>query len=434
MALWAQIANEIMNYNAIYLIFIIGTIFLAGIIIVKKIMIKGINGFIAVCDPLVISLILSELSAAVVPIYMYINGWFYDDKMFYSYFLSEIALFFGIFVATGLANKNIIIDEKKDTSIVIKKRFYIATTFVYFVLKIIYFAKVGIPIFSDKYYTLLMAEETFLSRIIICFYLMVCMLWIDSLTYIKAKINYLVGALIVASFIFSAQKGLIAYFLFAMFFHQLFRLKKGKSIINLSPLKIFSIICVAFLSVMIPLIITSLSHDEWDPIRMLIFRFIGNGDAFPIFYASQSTSGIINEHTGIIEYIAANMSGFKIDFGYVTSHNPMEELGNVYVGIGQDYIAPLIRHNIIGIKLFGVEFAFLYSLIIGLLIGFVSRYVLRKIKGLNYITYIIYADLYLGLVHCTSNYIVSNYFDPVIIDTIFIYIFYKANTIIKNKI
>lgn len=41
MALWAQIANEIMNYNAIYLIFIIGTIFLAGIIIVKKIMIKA---------------------------------------------------------------------------------------------------------------------------------------------------------------------------------------------------------------------------------------------------------------------------------------------------------------------------------------------------------------------------------------------------------
>lgn len=428
MGIWLEIFSDIISHDLVLLCLTI-LLFSIGILLIKKLHIYDISTPVALCDPVVISVIFSDLTAAIVPCFMYLYGWMYDENFFTSYLLTEIALFAGIIFMQGkrhILSDSICFDRNADISIYVKKKAYIIIVSLYFMAKLIYFSSVGIPLLSDSYYTTLMSQSTFLARFNISFYLIVCMLWIDSFSYIKSKWNYIVGIFILGSFVLSAQKGLITYFLFAFFFIELYKLKRGKLTVSISKKTVLISSIFILLFVMIQLIVQALSHDEWNPLVMLIIRVMGNGDSFPIFYGVRQTEGILQEHTGIFEFILANLSVFKIDFGYNSEYIPNNELAAIFSSGMSEFVSPVIKHNIIGIKLFGLQFSFLYSLAIGLMIGFVTRYLYRRMINVNFFIYIIYCDIYVGVTNCLSNYIIAGYFDSVFINGLILLAIYKA--------
>lgn len=427
MGIWLENFSDIISHELVLSCLIILLSFI-GIFLIKRLRVCDISTPISFCDPIVVSVIFSDMTAAIVPCFMYFYGWMYDEDFFSSYLLTELALFTGIILMQGkyhILADNICFDGTADISVSIRKKAYIIIVCFYFIAKSMYFFSVGIPLFSDSYYTTLMSQSTFLSRLNISFYLIVCMLWIDSFSYIKSKWNYIVGIFILGSFILSAQKGLITYFLFAFFFIELYKLKRNKSTISISRKVVLISLLFILLFVMIQLIVQSLNHDDWNPLMMLVIRVMGNGDSFPIFYGVRQTAGILQEHTGIFEFILANLSVFKIDFGYNSDYIPNNELAAIFSsGIG-DFVSPVIKHNIIGIKLFGLQFSFLYSLAIGLIIGFVTRYLYRRMIHVNFFMYIIYCDIYIGVTNCLSNYIIAGYFDSAFVNGFLLLIIYK---------
>ena len=88
------------------------------------------------------------------------------------------------------------------------------------------------------------------------------------------------------------------------------------------------------------------------------------------------------------------------------------------------------KHNIIGIKLFGDYGAGIYSLIIGVIIGVITRYLLMKMSNFNIYVYIIYCNLYLGVIRFVNNYIILGNLDSVLVDSIILYGLYKIIVIL----
>lgn len=426
MGIWLEIFSDIVSHD-IVLLWLSVSLIILGVFFVKQLRIYDISTAAALCDPVVISVIFSELTAAIVPVFMYFYDWMYDETFFISYVLTEMALFIGIFLMKGrssISSFHICIDKKIDISTYIRKKAYIIITSIYVLSKFMYFFSVGIPLFSDSYYTTLMSQSTFLARFNISLYLIVCMLWLDSFSYIKSKCNYIVGIIILGTFVLSAQKGLISYFLFAFFFIELYKLKRGKKTMVISRKVILLSLILILSFVMIQLVVQAMDHDEWNPLVMLIIRVMGNGDSFPIFYGMGQTAGILQEHTGISEFIVANLSVFKIDFGYNSDYIPNNELAAILSSAVSEFVSPVIKHNIIGIKIFGLYFSWIYSLFIGLAIGFISRCLYRRMININFFVYIIYCDIYVGVTNCLSNYIISGYFDSVFINGFLLLIIY----------
>lgn len=426
MGIWLEIFDDIMNHE-LELFFIILLVVLLFVVFIRKIKLDGIDGFISYFDPLIIGLIFGELTAFIVPIFMYIRGWMYDDKFIVSYLMTEILLFFGFFLGSGikLGLKKVNKKQSIDIPVAIRKNIYISVILFFFLIRILYFYKVGIPAFSDKYYTTLMAESTFLSRLSISFYLIVCMLWLDSLSYIKTKINYIIGLGIILIFILSAQKGLILYLLFAIFFMEVYKLKTNREVMRINKKVASILLVVVFSMVMLPLIVQAQNHDNWNPFLMFVIRVMGNGDSFPLFYGLRSTEEILYEHTGVWEFIWANLSVFTVDFGYNSNYIPNMVLKDLVGVYGEEFVSPIIRHNIIGIKMFGDYGACIYSLIIGFIIGGITRYLLLRMSNFNIYIYIIYSNLYLGVTHFVENYIVLGNLDSVLVDSFVIYILYR---------
>lgn len=439
MGIWLEIFSDIVSHD-VMLLWLIVFLTSLGIFFTKQLRIYDISFPISLCDPVILSVIFSELTAAIVPLFMYLSGWMYNENFFTSYLLTESALFIGIFLMKGkrnISSRQICVDESPDISVYLRRKAYIVVMIFYLSIKCMYFFSVGIPLFSESYYTTLMSQSPFLSRLNISFYLIVCMLWVDSFSYIKSKWNYAVGILILGSFILSNQKGLISYFLYAFFFIELYKLKRNKSTVSISKKTILLSSILIFSIVMIQLVVQSLQHNDWDPLLLLVIRVMGNGDSFPFFYGLRQTEGILQDHTGAFEFILANLSVFKIDFGYNSSYIPNNELAAIFSSTGSEFVSPLIRHNIIGVKIFGMYSSFFYSLIIGLMIGFVSRYLYRRMTNVNFFLYIIYCDIYMGITRCIANYILFAYFDPVLINGLLLLviymIFYNSHTTVDSS-
>jgi len=425
---WQLIVIELMDdYISFFQIFFIILILLFCII--KQARIKKMNIFISLCDPLVTGLIIAELTAAFVPIYMYIHGWMYRPEDFiFSYLTTEIALFLGVFLGSkGIFGKKdvFIVDKIDDNSIYVRKRLYIFYLLLFFAVRAFYFYSSGtFPLFSDQYYIFFFDSSPISTRISIDIYLIVCILWVDSFNYISnKKMNYFIGILIVITFILSAQKGLILYLFSAVFFIELYNLKIGKPPHNINTkfaiILLLGAVCIATL----PMVVVNWNNDDYNSILAMAIRVIGNGDGFPLFYGLPKTSSILFENTGLFNFIWANIATFHFHFGYNMDEIPTTELRWIMSSTG-DYVVPVIRHNLIAIKLFGIDYGWIYSFFLGISIGFVTRWLYRRMYHVGFLLFLVYCLIYNAIIETISNYQFVLRFETLLINVPIILLFY----------
>ena len=88
MGVWQLIVIEAINDMELLIALSIGMMgALYGFI--KLLRYKQINSFIALGDPLILAVLIPEVTASIVPVYMYIRDWMYrPDDFIYSYILS----------------------------------------------------------------------------------------------------------------------------------------------------------------------------------------------------------------------------------------------------------------------------------------------------------------------------------------------------------
>jgi len=442
---WQLIIIEAINhYDLLIVLIVCMIIILYGMM--RLIIYKKINQFIALCDPLILTVLFQELTASIVPIYMYLQNWMYKpDDFIYSYISTEIAFWLGVIFFSCILNKSnlhfnaVCVSDNHRKN---RRKLYWGYLILYFIIRGLYFYNCGeVPLFSEKYYTFFFEMSPIATRLSIDLYLIVSILCVDSLYDKKhKKINRFMGLLVVLTFILSGQKGLIIYIFSAFFFVEVYRFKTGQPMMNITRKKALIGVSIAFFIALIPLIITSLGNDDYSPIVAMLIRIIGNGDSFPLFYGLPQTSPILFENTGIFNYIWANMASFHFRFGYDIDHLPTTELKWIMDSALGEYVVPLIRHNIIAIKVLGIEYGWIYSLFIGSCIGIFTRYIFNRISGFNFYIYLIICLVYEAVVEMIAVYQVVIRFEAVILNVFIISIFYfifeskfKDKNIVKRE-
>lgn len=425
MGVWQLIVIEAINDMELLIALSIGMMgALYGFI--KLLRYKQINSFIALGDPLILAVLIPEVTASIVPVYMYIRDWMYrPDDFIYSYISTELAFWFGLIIFAYVLNKGKCRYDDRlicEDNVANKRKLYILYLILYFLIRGIYFYNCGgFPLLSDKYYTFFFEMSPVATRLSMDIYLIVTILWVDSLSYIKQrKMNYFIGALLVLSFVLSGQKGLITNVFKAFFFVEVYRFWSGKSLRMINGRNAIIVVVLALIVALIPLIMKSLDSENYSPIMAMLIRIIGNGDSFPLFYGLPQTSSILFENTGVFNYIWANLAAFHFHFDYI----PTTELKWIMDRSLGEYVVPLIRHNLIAVKVFGLDFGWIYSLFVGALIGGVTRYVFPRISGINFYTYLIVCLIYEAVVECIAIYQVTLRFEPVIFNLIIILLFY----------
>ena len=442
---WLLIVNEALR-NIELLIFLMLCMCFLFYFLTKRMMLEKINIYISLCDPLILALILPEITASIVPIYMYVNDWMYrPNEFFYSYVSTEIAFWLGLLLIAGIRSKNNYIDEAckvSETDINNKKKLYIIYVVLYFFVRSIYFYNCGgFPLFSDEYYTFFFERSPVSTRLSIDLYLIVAILWVDSFDYIKnKKFNYLIGLMIIVTYALSGQKGLILNLVKALFFVEVYRIKMGKPLHDFNAKKALIVLGVVCFFILLPLYFMNMNNEKFNLLMAMVIRLIGNGDSFPLFYGLPSTASILFENTGVFNYIWANMASFHFKFGYNTDYIPTTELKWIMDNTLGAYVVPLIRHNIIAIKVFGIEFGWIYSLILGCIIGWFTRYVFKRISGFNFYMYLIICLIYEAVIEMIAIYQVALRFEAVILNAAILALFYiifekkaKGERIIKGK-
>lgn len=359
-------------------------------------------------DPLLYSIILSIFSISVV-VFMYLENSIEKEYLFYSAIITEVFYLIGIIFFSKPLKKNInlILNEKKDNDEYVKNILFYLYTILFFSVKIIFFIFYGIPLFDFNNHVDALLANGFIAKLTTATSPILYFLVIDRLINKKTKDVYIIIIGIIIILGLSGSKGALLSFVSTIYFYYLYCLKFNLNIINLKKIYI-SCFFIAIVGGVVPFVFGSISSENVSfetIIGRFALRLVANGDIFAYFYNSNISDFIMDNNNFWNMFISYYGATFRLlSYDEINGSIGYQIVKEIY-NTAEATAAPNTRHNIWGLVAFGVYFAPIFSLTIGLLTSFVTRYLYIRLSGLNIYTFLLYIIIYSGVTTFAGDFL-----------------------------
>lgn len=355
----------------IYLLTFIFTIILYYVIFRKCVF--------TIIDPFLITLLYSSFATSVV-LFLFCCKQI-DLYMLSSFVFSQVALWLGYFVykpmkLNDFSNELNILRKSSKFKIYV----FIVSSFLYTILMLYTYIKIGIPLFMPSRLALFSEGGGigFIGRVIsiygtislfFLFYLHDCK---DKPcnTYIKIYFCFYIVTLFLSGSKSTVLNIFIVYFAYLLCYgskKQILWIKKHQ----------YKVIGCVVLSAMIVILLQSGTEDN--PILSFIIRLVSSGDVFYMSYPNKVILDIDNSNS-----LTLLFGEFLGTFRFVSWNDIPRPLGMQLFEYHSGYdasIGPNSRHNIIGLFVFGYYGGILFSFLVGLLVSYIrSKFFLLKVN------------------------------------------------------
>ncbi|TSJ36397.1 oligosaccharide repeat unit polymerase [Mucilaginibacter corticis] len=361
--------------------------------------------YLSLLDPLIFNLLYSVFGFSVV-IFLYATQSM-DIKYLYSYLLTQLAFFGGLFCFAPLNTRQLVdLDSGnavfEEEGMFVKILFFI-TSGSYVLIQLLSYKLVGIPLFMESR-TGAYADSGglgILGRIIdvlrpVVIFLLIYLLFKKSNS---LKLNFYLagfGLFLLTSLILSGSKSLFMNIGFVLFIYLILNAgKHSGSFFNLRKYERYLIICgllLAFLTIFIQS--QQNNPGEQNSLGIFLYRLVASGDTYYFSYPSHNIE-TIDGSKGFLALFGDIFSVLRI----VPRENQPGVLGVQLFQLYSDsdlITGPNARHNVFGYVYYGFYGSIVFSFLIGWSLSFARNKLLFVLKR-NIIGQLAFLFLYLNL-------------------------------------